>query len=96
MGMLYGCLAAACIFGGLILLLTKRRNMFAIPLGILDMAFVVLSVKGFRNDGCKRENSFARLVWTWIRKTYCNHLYFDVCIRRRNRDGWCCPPNNTE
>lgn len=48
MGILYGCLAAACIFGGLILLLTKRRYMFAIPLGILDMAFVVLSVKGFK------------------------------------------------
>ena len=48
MGLLYGYLAAASIFGGLILLLTKRRYMFAIPLGVLDMVFVVLSVKGFK------------------------------------------------
>ena len=48
MGLLYGYLAAASILGGLILLLTKRRYMFAIPLGVLDMVFVVLSVKGFK------------------------------------------------
>ena len=48
MGLLYGYLAAASIFGGLILLLTKRRYMFAIPLGVLVMAFVVLSVKGLK------------------------------------------------
>ena len=47
MGLLCGCLAAACIFGGLILLLTKRY-MIAIPLGVLDMAFVLLSVRGFK------------------------------------------------
>ena len=48
MGLLYGYLTAASILGGLILLLTKRRYMFAIPLGVLDMVFVVLSVKGFK------------------------------------------------
>lgn len=48
MGLLCGYLAAASIFGGLILLLTKRRYMIAIPLGVLDMAFVVLSVKGLK------------------------------------------------
>ena len=47
MGLLYGYLAAANIFGGLILLLTKRYAV-AIPLGVLDMVFVVLSVKGFK------------------------------------------------
>ena len=48
MGLLYGYLAATCILGGLILLLTKRCYMIAIPFGVLDMVFVVLSVKGFK------------------------------------------------
>ena len=47
MGLLFGCLAAVCIFGGLILLFIKRY-MIAIPLGVLDMAFVLLSVRGFK------------------------------------------------